>query len=254
MRRIKMILPAPLSPAVLAAFQAQIPPSLKRPQTELTFVGTRGGPSVGSQPPTQYELMLYDAFVVEAGARAEREGFDAVCVYAMGDFGVEPLRSLLSIPVVGTGQTTWAYACTLGRRISVLAMEQKYRWQTERTARREGIGHRVASVRVIDMRPTLTTMAADGSDPAAIALEREGRAAIEQDGADVLMLGGTTMHQYHSFLAARLGVPLLNPGPVAYAHCEALLDLGLAHSKRADPKPETFDPEVLRKLADSPAL
>ena len=56
--------------------------------------------------------------------------------------------------------------------------------------------------------------------------------------ADVIVLGSTTMHQSHAYLASRLPVPVLNPGVVAYKMCELFLDLGIAHSKKAFPAPE----------------
>jgi Asp/Glu/hydantoin racemase len=46
------------------------------------------------------------------------------------------------------------------------------------------------------------------------ALAEAGRKAIEEDGADVLLLGSTTMHQAHAYLAERLPVPVINPGPL----------------------------------------
>ncbi|MCT7264637.1 hypothetical protein, partial [Salmonella enterica] len=54
----------------------------------------------------------------------------------------------------------------------------------------------------------------------------------------VIVLGSTTMHQAHAYLAEHLPVPVLNPGLIAYKMCEVLLDLGLCHSKIAYPSPE----------------
>jgi allantoin racemase len=76
-------------------------------------------------------------------------------------------------------------------------------------------------------------------------LEREAKIAIEQDGADVLMLGSTTMHQSHAYLQERLPVPVLNPGVIAYKLCEMYLDLGLSHSKKAFPSPENIQDDNL---------
>mgnify|MGYP003343746905 CR=1 FL=1 len=57
------------------------------------------------------------------------------------------------------------------------------------------------------------------------------RQAIDEDGADVLILGSTTMHQSHAYLAERLDVPVINPGLVGFKTCEMLLELALTHSK-----------------------
>ncbi len=73
--------------------------------------------------------------------------------------------------------------------------------------------------------------------------------ALDEDGADVLVLGSTTMHQSHTFLAEHLSVPVLNPGLVAFKTCETLLDLGLAHSKRAFQEPERPADEIFSAAA-----
>ena len=68
-------------------------------------------------------------------------------------------------------------------------------------------------------------------------LEAEARKAIEEDGADVICLGSTTMHQSHAHLSERLAVPVLNPGPVSYKVAELMLKMRLRHSKIAYPTP-----------------
>ena len=64
------------------------------------------------------------------------------------------------------------------------------------------------------------------------------RKAIEEDGADVIVLGSTTMHQSHAYLANVLPVPVINPGQVAFELCKMYLNLGLTHSKTAFAAPE----------------
>ena len=59
-------------------------------------------------------------------------------------------------------------------------------------------------------------------------LTAEAQQVIDEDGAGVILLGSTTMHQSHAYLRERLEVPILNPGLVAFKLCENLLDLGLA--------------------------
>jgi len=69
-------------------------------------------------------------------------------------------------------------------------------------------------------------------------LKAEALRAIEEDGADVIVLGSTTMHQSAAYLASELPVPVLHPGQVAYKQLETLIELGLTHSKKAFPAPE----------------
>src|SRR3546814_2792888 len=50
-------------------------------------------------------------------------------------------------------------------------------------------------------------------------------------------LGSTTMHEAHAFLAERLPVPVINPGPLSYRLADAAIRLGLGHSKTTYPTP-----------------
>ena len=241
MKRIKMIMPVPMPQAALAAFEEQIPPALRRNDVAIDFVAVKEG---GKILDSYYEMTLADAFVLEAGASAEAEGYDAVCINSMSDSGLAALRSRLSIPVVGPGQSCLLTACMLGEKFSVLTMWDQWRPLYKKAIQEQGLSHRVASVRSIDVRPDAQELLAGKEEIVFAKLEAEGLAAIEQDGADVIILGSTTMHQSHAYLAQQLPVPVLNPGLVALKLCEMLLDLGLSHSGRAYQAPEVLNDHV----------
>lgn len=234
-RRIKMILPVPVPAAAMAMFEQQYPPGFVRPDLAVEFVAAREGATTID---SLYEAALADVFVLEAGARAEEEGYDAVCLNTMSDSGLAALRSRLSIPVIGPGQSSQLFAAALGKRFSVVTMWDQWHYMYEKTALELGLDHRLASVRSIAVRPDTAELLAGKEDAVFPKLEAAARKAIEEDGADVILLGSTTMHQSHAYLAACLPVPVINPGLVALKMCEALLDLGLSHSKRAYRAPE----------------
>lgn len=242
MKRIKMIMPVPLPDAALPAFAAQIPPGLVRPDLRVDFCGVRAGTTTLD---SYFEATLADAFVLDAGLAAAQEGYDAICINSMSDSGLPALRSRLSIPVVAPGEASFHLAAMLGRRFSVITMWERWRWIYDKLARDTGLGARLASVRHIDVRPDTRELLAGKEEFVFARLEAQARAAIETDGADVILLGSTTMHQSHAFLVERLDVPVLNPGAVAYKLCETLLDLNLAQSKRAYPAPERPCDDVL---------
>ncbi len=232
--RIKMILPIPIPPQAIPAFESQIPPGLLRPGVKLDFFGTRNGAVILD---SLYEATLSDVFALEVGSTAEAEGYHAVCINTMSDSGLHALRSRLTIPVVGPGQSSFHLAAMLGRRFSVITMWPEWFWMYEKTARETGLKDRLASIRHIGTRPDTAELLAGKEEIVFDKLLAACRAAIDEDGADVLILGSTTMHQSHAWLSQRLEVPLLNPGLVAFKLCENLLDLGLAQSKRAYPSP-----------------
>ena len=229
-----MIVPVPVPDAALSAFSAQIPSHLAMPGVSVEFTcAARGGSTLDSH----YEGAIADAYCLAAGARAEQDGCAAVCINSMSDSGVAALRSRLSIPVVGTAHATYALAAQLGRRFSIVSMWDRWRWLYDKVLHEQGMEHRLASIRSIGVRPDTAELLAGKEDSIFPLLLEAARRAIDEDGADVLILGSTTMHQSHAFLAERLDVPVINPGLVGYKTCEMLLALGVTHSKATWPSP-----------------
>ncbi|MBO0764485.1 MAG: hypothetical protein J2P50_07845, partial [Hyphomicrobiaceae bacterium] len=67
------------------------------------------------------------------------------------------------------------------------------------------------------------------------------RAAVHEDGADVLVLGCMSMAFLPAIceaLTERVGVPVVNPVIAALKTAEAMAAMRLAHSKTAWPTPE----------------
>lgn len=235
MKRVKMIFPVPMSEATRALVESQLPASLQRPDIEVSFVGAG---QVSTLADSYYDMAIMEQAVIAAGLGAEQEGFDALCINTVSDSGLAALRSRLSIPVLAPGQSSFLMACALGRKFSVLTMWPRWYPLYRKTIQEYGLESRLASVRSIDVRPDTAALLQGKEEVVFEKLLEAGRRAIEEDGADVLVLGSTTMHQSHAYLAEHLPVPVLNPGVVAYKMCEVLLDLGLSHSKRAYPSPE----------------
>ena len=242
MKRVKMIMPVPMPAAALSAFEAQIPEAMRRPDMVVDFVAVREGARILD---SYYETTLADAFVLEAGAAAEDEGYSAVCINSMSDSGVAALRSRLNIPVVGPGQSCLLMACMLGHRFSIITMWDQWRHLYGKVITEQGLGHRLASVRTIDVRPDAHELLAGKEDSVFEKLRAESLAAINEDGADVIVIGSTTMYQSYEYLRDQLSVPVLNPGLISLKLCEMLLDLELSHSKRAYPPPEALNDEIL---------
>jgi len=100
-----------------------------------------------------------------------------------------------------------------------------------------GLHHKCASVRAIEVPPDNQALLSGKEEDVFPLLEAAGRRAIEEDGAEVLILGSTTMHQSHGWLSQRLPVPVINPGPLSYKMAEAALGLGLSQSRVGYPRP-----------------
>ena len=126
-------------------------------------------------------------------------------------------------------------AMLLGSRFSVVTMWKQWFHLYEKTSGELGIRNHVASIRSIDVAPDNQALLADKEEYIFPLLLAEAEAAIAEDGAEVILLGSTTMHQAHQFLSASLDVPVINPGPLTYKLVEAMLGLGLSQSRAAYP-------------------
>lgn len=243
LKRILNIVPVPVPPAALTEFAGQIPEGVMHPDFANDFVAARAGARVIDSP---YEMTLADAFVLDAGCRAEDDGYAAVCVNSMSDSALAALRSRLDIPVLAPAVSSMLLACMLGKRFSVITMWPNWYELYEKAAVANGIETRLASVRDIGTRPDAAELLTGKEEVVFPLLEREARSAIDEDGADVIVLGSTTMHRSHAYLASRLEVPVINPGVVAIKLTELLVQCGLSHSKRAYPSPELVQDELFR--------
>ena len=61
--------------------------------------------------------------------------------------------------------------------------------------------------------------------------------------------GSTTMHEAHEYLAARLPVPIINPGPLTYRLADAAIRMKRSHSRLAYPAPDAPALARLRAMA-----
>ncbi len=243
--RIKYIIPFPFDEAGVAARAAQMPEGLLGPDVKIEFVPVRNSCLLLD---SYYESALFDAYIAEAGLQAEQEGYDAVVMDTVSDSGLQILRSRLSIPVVGPGQVAFHLAGILGQRFSVITMWDTWRFFYKKSFREYGLQDIVASVRAVNIPPDVEALFAGKEEEMFQKLTAEAMRAIDEDGADVIVIGSTTMHQAAGYLAEHLPCPVINPGPTAVKIAEAIVTLGLTHSKLAFPTPGTLQDEKFFSL------
>jgi Asp/Glu/hydantoin racemase len=234
MRRVLVIVPFAMAPEHLALRREQLQGIELSPELQFEFRPVKAGPVNYS---SHHDFVLADVANFEAGCRAQEEGFSAVCIDTMSDSGVAALRSVLDIPVFGPGKVSMLTALMLGERFSILTMASRWKPLYKKALDELGLHHKCASVRAIEVPPDNQALLSGKEEEVFPLLEAAGRKAVEQDGAEVLILGSTTMHQAHGWLSQRLPVPVINPGPLSYQIAVALLGAGLTHSRVGYPKP-----------------
>jgi allantoin racemase len=250
MKRVLVIVPFPMSDENRDQRRAQLGAVELGPDISFVFESVRAAPR---NYVSAADMAVAEIGVLEAGLTAQERGFDAICVDTMSDSGVAALRSAVTIPVIGPGRASVLMAMMLGHRFSILAMWPHWKHLYTKTLTELGMERHCASIRWIDATPDNQALMAGKEAEIFPALEAVARRCITEDGADVILLGSTTMHQAHGYLAARLPVPVINPGPLTYKLAESVLGLGLTHSRAAYPTSPAPRDTLIHAMLDAGA-
>lgn len=169
---------------------------------------------------------------------AEARGFDAVIIGCFSDPGIDALRETCKVAIVGPGAASFHLAAQLGTRLSLL------------TPAGRGLGRVAARLRSLALAPLLASVRGIGLSVMDLAQQKPGaldkavaaaRVAVEEDRADVLVLGCMSMAFLPGIcedLSERVGVPVVNPVTAALKTAEMMVGMKLAHSKAAYPRPK----------------
>ncbi|PZR36924.1 aspartate/glutamate racemase family protein [Caulobacter segnis] len=191
---------------------------------------------------------------VEAAERARADGCDAVVLDTFGDYGLDILRDSLGIPVVGCGDAALEAAARLGRTFGlVTTWPRSMDFIIKRVLRDSGLEAACRAIRTIGGEDDLADVSEPGGYLARIAageaslmarLDAACRATLEQGGAEVIVLGCTCLSPVAAVIAARSGLPVVNP---RLAGVRRAIDIVALDETRGRP---AFRPESLRVLED----
>jgi Asp/Glu/hydantoin racemase len=196
--------------------------------------------------------------VVRGAITAEREGYAAFFMNHFQDVGLYDARAAVNIPVLGLGETTLLHACSMGRKLGLIAIHPAFIPIHNDQVYRYGLQQRVAGVRA--MNANISEYMDAFTSPAKkselqSSFEREARRLID-DGADVIVpTGGITMMLFGQEADANVdGAPIVNGVTVVIKAAEMAVKLnrlGVAVASRipqsgfALPSAQTLD-EFLR--------
>lgn len=195
------------------------------PGTHISVRSLKEGPeSIESE----YDRDLVAHLVVDEVVRAEKEGFDAVVINCFDDPGLHAARERVRILVLGIGETSIITALLLGHRIAIISTGRNARALYHKKALELGILDRVAytggiGLGVLEMREDLDLLKNQ--------VLAEARKAIEEYGAEVIVLGCGGFIGLTKELEEALGVPVIDPSLTTFKVAEALASIGLRHSK-----------------------
>jgi len=174
----------------------------------LDFVSLERGPSF-IETVEHEELAVPDLLrVVRNG---ERDGYHVIIINCFGNPGLEEARKLVKIPVVGAGEASFLKAKQSGKRFTVITTVEEAVERVRRNARRYGAQPFLVSVRPLGLHvPELVQRRRLRK-----ALVNEGKKALMEDHAEILVLGCTAMAGNAEWLFEKLGMPVIDPTKAA---------------------------------------
>jgi allantoin racemase len=209
--------------------------AVKDPNTEIVYkeVPDAMGPHVEQY----HESDLAGLLFAREAFKADQEGFDGVIIGCFCDPGVEEARELCDTLVMSHACAALHVASMLGNKFSIIICGRGHiETITAEVVRRYGLESKLASIRTLDVPPT-------GMNPTLLSKQdletmnekalKEAKKAIKEDGAEVIIAYAGS----YEYLKKSLDVPVISPTLAALKMTEALVMMGLCHSKKTYPRP-----------------
>ncbi len=137
-------------------------------------LGSLGDPTVNYEvhglTPPDLELHRITEFrcaaqVLRNAVAAQQQGYDAFAIGHYQDGGLYEARASVDIPVLGLGEASMLFACTLGQKIALVTINPVFIPMHEEQIARYGLRERVVAVKAITSNPADLVRAF--TDPAA---------------------------------------------------------------------------------------
>jgi len=156
--------------------------------------------------------------------------FDAVVIACHDDPNLDAMREMTSKPVVGIGEASMKIASMLGHRFSVV------------TTTKHSIPAKEAQVRALHLEGLLASVKAPPEEMASASDEEKylkaAQMALEEDMAEVIVLGCAGMSGLDKRLSEELGAPVLDGVVCALIIATGLVRYGVSTSKVRRYNPE----------------
>ena len=202
--------------------------AVARPGTEILAVSPAMGPA---SIESHYDEALAVPGLLQEIAAGERDGVDGYVIACFGDPGLKAARELARGPVVGIAEAAMHLASMVGTRFTVVTTLGRTMGQAWHLAEAYGMERFCANVRACEL-PVLEL-----EEPGSHARERiieECRRALEEDGADCIVLGCAGMADLCAHIGNVLQVPVIDGVAAGVQLVESLVSLKLRTSKRGE--------------------
>ena len=206
------------------------------PDTEIIVVNLDQGPqSIESH----FEEFLATADIIKKAQEAQSNGFDGIFIDCFGEPGVEAVRELVDIPVVGGFDPAVLTATLISQKFSIITVEKRVVPMLETLARSLGITNNIASISDVG----IPVEELQNIERLKEKLVEESLKAIDREGAQAIVLGCTGMLAVAKVveqILAELGrpAPVIDPTTTAVTFLQSLIRNKLSQSRLTYYKPE----------------
>ncbi|MFD1159428.1 aspartate/glutamate racemase family protein [Roseovarius aestuarii] len=197
--------------------------SVARPDTQIVATNSQDGPA-------SIQGFLDVATCVPGLLEevAHHPDVDAIVIACFDDTGLDAVRSLVSVPVLGIGEAAYHAASMIANKFGVITTLSRSVPGLEHNLLRYGLAQKCSGVRATEI-PVLKL---EEGDPATLdKIRTEIRAAIDQDKAEAIVLGCAGMADLMAQLSAEFGLPVIDGVAAGVTFAEALVSIKLGTSK-----------------------
>jgi allantoin racemase len=153
---------------------------------------------------------------------AETAGSDAIILACFGDPGLAALRELAPVPVVGMAEAACRHAAERVTRFSIVTGGRLWEAMLGEYVASLGLASSLASIRAVEANGG---QIAENPAAAEAGILAACQAAIENDGAELVILGGAGMIGMVERVGAHVQVPLIDGLTPAIQQAEAAMAL-----------------------------
>lgn len=198
---------------------AQMLHAIKQPSTQIEVVSLDLKHSPTHLEYRTYEALAYDPIVRIARASAQQQ-IDALVVGCFYDPALKDAREISgNTLVIAPCQASLQVAANLANRFSIIIGRTKWVEQMRARIHAYGAQDHLASMRALGMG--VDEFQRDRALTRRKIIE-QARRAVEEDGAEAIILGCTIEFGFFEQVQAEIGVPVIDPVVAAFKMAEAL--------------------------------
>ena len=195
--------------------------------------------------PHHLEYQFYEALmgvdILRSVKRAELDRYDAAIIGCFYDPFLSEAREISDIVITAPAESSLSIAVPLGQKFSIIVGRRKWIPQMEENVLKYGFKDRLASFKSLEMG---VLDFQSNKEETERRLLKAGKEAVENDMAEVIILGCTAEFGFYKKMQDELGVPVIDATIAPLLMASFLVDLkqliGVGHSRigRYHPPPD----------------